>query len=208
MAIGEVLYPVNLVVAGRPCLVVGAGRIGARKAEGLLVAGARVQVVATVVGPEVRSMPLTWDERPYRSQDLEGVWLAIAATGDPEVDREVRADGDAAGVWVNSADEPSLCTFTLPSVVRQGPVMVTVSTGGRSPALAGWLKSHVAAELGPGWATLAELLGEAREQLRAQGRSTEDVDWRPVLEWSMLELVEAGDIARARERIRACLSSS
>lgn len=206
MPIDEVLYPVNLVVAGRPCLVVGAGRIAARKAEGLADAGALVRVVGTVVGPQVRALPVAWEERPYRREDLAGVWLAVAATGDPELNRAVRADGDAAGVWVNAADDPPSCSFTLPAVVRQGPVMVTVSTGGHSPALATWLKSHVAAELGPEWATLAGLFAEARDQLRAQGRSTEDVDWRPVLDWSMLALVESGDIARARERIRACLS--
>jgi siroheme synthase-like protein len=204
--IDEVLYPVNLVLAGRSCLVVGAGRIAARKAEGLADAGAVVRVVGTVVGPQVRALPVTWEERPYRRQDLAGVWLAVAATGDPEVNRAVRADGDAAGVWVNAADDPPSCSFTLPAVVRQGPVMVTVSTGGHSPALASWLKSHVAAELGPEWATLAGLFAEARDQIRAQGRSTEDVDWRPVLDWSMLALVESGDVARARERIRACLS--
>lgn len=206
MPIDEVLYPVNLVLAGRSCLVVGAGRIAARKAEGLADAGAVVRVVGTVVGPQVRALPVTWEERPYRRQDLAGVWLAVAATGDPEVNRAVRADGDAAGVWVNAADDPPSCSFTLPAVVRQGPVMVTVSTGGHSPALASWLKSHVAAELGPEWATLAGLFAEARDQIRAQGRSTEDVDWRPVLDWSMLALVESGDVARARERIRACLS--
>ena len=208
MPIDEVLYPVNLVVAHRRCLVVGAGRIAARKAEGLLAAGARVQVVGTVVGPEVRALPVAWEERPYLRQDLVGVWLAIAATGDPEVNRTVRADGDAAGVWVNAADDPPSCSFILPAVVRQGPVMVTVSTGGHSPAVATWLKSHVAAELGPEWASLVELFAEARDRLRAQGRSTEDVDWRPVLDWSMLDLVKAGDTARARERIQACLSSS
>lgn len=206
MPIDEVLYPVNLVLSGRPCLVVGAGRIAARKAEGLLDAGAEVTVVATAVGSDVRALPVTWHERPYRRADLDGMWLAIAATGDPEVNREVRADADAAGVWVNAADDPPSCSFTLPAVVRQGPVMVTVSTAGRSPALASWLKGHVASELGPEWAVLAELLAEVRERLRAEGRSTEDVDWRPVLDWAMLDLVKAGELARARERLRSCLS--
>ncbi|MHB1928901.1 MAG: precorrin-2 dehydrogenase/sirohydrochlorin ferrochelatase family protein [Acidimicrobiales bacterium] len=208
MPIDEVLYPVNLVVAGRRCLVVGAGAIGARKAEGLLAAGADVTVVATVVGGEVRALPVTWHERAYRSTDLAGVWLAMVATGDAEVNRVVRADADAAGVWVNAADDPRSCSFTLPAVVRQGPVMVTVSTGGHSPALATWLKQHVAAELGPEWAALAELLAEVRDRVRAEGRSTEDVDWRPALDWTMLDLIRAGDTARARERLHACLSSS
>jgi siroheme synthase-like protein len=204
----EVLYPVNLVVAGRRCVVIGAGHIGARKAEGLLAAGAEVIVVATVVGPAVRALGVPWYERPYRPSDLDGAWLAIAATGDAEVNLAVRAQGDAAGVWVNAADDPGACSFILPAVVRQGPVMVTVSTSGYSPALAAWLKAHVADELGPEFAVLAEMFAEARDQLKSEGRSTEEVDWRPVLDWSMLELIKAGSTARARERLQACLLSS
>jgi siroheme synthase-like protein len=206
--IDEVLYPVNLVLAGRRCVVIGGRRIAARKAEGLLEAGAVVTVIATVVGPETRALPVTWHERPYQAGDLDGAWLVVAATGDPAVNRQVRADGDAAGVWVNAADDPDSCSYTLPAVVRQGPVMVTVSTAGRSPALATWLKAHVAGELGPEWAVLARLLGEARERLHAEGRSTEDVDWRPVLDWAMLDLIKSGDTAQARERLHACLSLS
>lgn len=206
--VDAVLYPANLVVAGRRCLVVGAGHVAARKAEGLLAAGAEVTVVATAVGPAMRALPVVWHERPYQASDLDGMWLVMVAAGDPTVHRAVKADADAAGVWCNAADDPQSCSFTLPAVVRQGPVMVTVSTGGHSPALATWLKSHVAAELGPEWATLLALLSEAREQVKAEGRSTEDVDWRPVLDWTMLELIKAGDTARARERLQACLSSS
>lgn len=208
MPIDAPLYPVNLVVAGRRCVVVGGGAVGARKAEGLRDAGADVTVVATEVGPAVRALGVTWHQRPYRRGDLDGAWLAVTATGDPEVNRAVRADADASGVWVNAADDPAACSFILPAVVRQGPLTVTISTSGYSPALATWLKAHVAAELGPEWAVLASLLAEARDQLKAEGRSTEGVDWRPVLDWSMLELIKAGDTARARERLQACLLSS
>lgn len=212
MPIDAPLYPVNLIVAGRRCLVVGAGRIGARKAQGLLDAGATVVVVGSEVGSEVRDLAavvgdarLVVEERPYRPSDMQGVWLAVAATGDPASNRAVRADGDAAGVWVNAADDPPSCSYILPAVVRQGPMVVTVSTSGYSPALAAWLRGHVAGELGPEWAQLAGLLAEARDRLRSEGRSTEDVDWRPVLDWSMLELVRSGATALARERVQSCL---
>ena len=84
--------------------------------------------------------------------------------------------------------------------------MVTVSTAGHSPALASWIRGQVAAQLGPEVGLLAELLSEARDQLKAAGRSTEDVDWRPALDWDMLELIKAGQLALARERLQACLS--
>ena len=86
--------------------------------------------------------------------------------------------------------------------------MVTVSTAGHSPALASWIRGQVAAQLGPEVGLLAELLSEARDQLKAAGRSTEDVDWRPALDWDMLELIRSGRTAQARERLQACLSSS
>jgi siroheme synthase-like protein len=147
-------------------------------------------------------------ERPYRRGDLEGAWLAMAATDDPAVNRAVRDDADRLRVWVNAADDPEACSFTLPAVVRQGPVMVTVSTAGHSPALASWIRGQLAAQLGPEVAVLAEWLSEARDQLKAAGRSTEDIDWRPALDWDMLELIRSGRTALARERLQACLSSS
>ena len=131
-----------------------------------------------------------------------------AATDDPEVNRAVYAEGEAGRVWINAADDPPACSFILPAVVRQGPVMVAVSTAGHSPALASWLRGQVAAQLGPEVALLAEWLSEARDELKAAGRSTEEVDWRPALDWDMLELIRSGRTAQARERLQACLSSS
>lgn len=207
MPVPDVLYPVNLVVAGRRCVVVGGGSVAARKVQGLVTVGADVVVVAPAVGDAVRSQGVTVIQRAYRTGDLDGAWLAIAATDDPDVNRQVHADGDAARVWVNAADDPPACSFTLPAVVRQGPVMVAVSTAGHSPALAGWIRGQVAAQLGPEIALLAEWLSEARESLKAEGRSTEDVDWRRALDSDMLELIRTGQTALARERLQACLSS-
>ena len=164
-------------------------------------------MVAPFVGPEVRATGVPFEERPYRRGEVAGQWLVITATDDREINASVRADGDAAGVWVNSADDPALCSFTLPAVARQGPLMVTVSTGGHSPALATWLKAHITAELGPEFAVLAELLSDARERLRAEGRSTEGVDWRAVIDWDMLGLLRTGQEAQVKERLEAWLSS-
>jgi len=202
----EQLYPVGLVVAGKRCVVVGGGTVAARKAAGLVEAGADVVVVAPEISVEIRALPVEVAERPYREGDLDLAWLAIAATNDPEVNRRVHADGRARRVWVNAADDPEACAFTLPAVLRQGPVTVAVSTGGHSPALAGWLRDQIAGWLGPETAQLAELLSEARDELQAAGRSTEGVDWRRALDSDMLELIRTGHVAQARERLQACLS--
>ena len=205
-------YPVNLVVAGRRCVVVGAGRIAARKVDGLLAAGADVHVVAPRLGDQVRAWRdegrVTVAERAFQSGDLDGAWLATAATDDHVANHAVFQAGDSRGVWVNSADDPDNCSFTLMSVIRRGDLVVTVGTGGRSPALATWLKERITAELGPEYETLVELLSAARDAMQAEGRSTEDADWKRALDSGMLDLIRAGRVADAKELLRSCLSSS
>ena len=200
-------YPVNLIVAGRRCLVVGGGSVAARKAAGLLACGAEVHVIAASPGPQVTALGVPVERRPYRAGDIDGYRLVIAATDDSAVNRAIFEAGEAAGVWVNSADDPASCSFTLPSVVRRGPIMVTVATGGRSPALAAWLRDRIEAGLGPEYEVLLSLLAEAREAIQASGRSTEQADWQNVLDSDMLELIQAGHPDLARERLQTWLSS-
>ena len=196
-------YPVVLRLSGRRCVVVGGGRIAARKVEGLLAAGADVTVIAPEIDPGIAGVQI--ERRAYRSGDLDGAWLAITATGDPGVDGQVYADGEVAGVLVNSADDPEHCAFTLPAVARQGSITVAVSTGGRSPAYAVWLRDRLGAELGPEHEALLRLLEEHRSALRSEGTPTEGLSWQDALESEMLDLVRAGRIAEARERLQACL---
>lgn len=205
MPVASPLYPVSLVVAGHSVLVVGGGDVAARKVEGLLVCGAVVHVVAPSVGDAIRQSGATWEERPYRAGDVEGRRLVFVATDDPDVNRAVHDDADAAGIWVNSADDPDNCTLTLPAVARRGPITVAVSTGGSSPALAGWLRDRIERELGPEYEALVELLAGARDRIRAAGGSTEQRDWQNLLDSGILEWIRAGKIAEARERLEAWL---
>jgi precorrin-2 dehydrogenase/sirohydrochlorin ferrochelatase len=202
-------YPVNLLVAGRRCVVVGAGRIAARKIESLLTAGADVHVVAPGIGDEVRDWAeagtLTLQERPFEADDLDGAWLAVTATDVPAVNRAVFEAGEARRVFVNSADDPANCSFTLMSVVRRGDIVVSIGTNGRSPALATFLKEHVRDEMGPEYETLLEILSEAREEIRATGRSSEEPDWRAAIDSGILDLIREGRESEAREQLRSCL---
>jgi siroheme synthase-like protein len=218
--VDQPLYPVNLVLAGRPCLVVGGGRVAVGKVRGLLEAGARVTVVAPEIDPRLAELAggtgdtgdaggtLTVEQRPYRRQEVAAYRLAVAATGDPQVNQQVYDDGEAAGVWVNSADDPDRCSVILPARIRQGRLTVTVSTGGHSPAVASWLRARLADELGPEYDQLIELLSEARREVQAQGVGTEQLDWRRALDSGILDLIRAGRPEEAKERLRACLSSS
>ncbi len=202
-------YPVNLSVQGRRCLVVGGGAVAARKVDGLLDAGASVHVVAERVSQEIRSRPgVSWEERAYRPADLDGCWLVVAATDDRDVNGAVYREGERAHVWVNGADDPEHCSFTLPSVVRRGSLLLTVSTGGRSPALSSWLKGRLEERIGPEYETLLDLLASQRQVLKAEGRTTEGLDWQKALDSDMLDLIRTGDLTSARERLQTCLSSS
>jgi siroheme synthase-like protein len=205
-------YPVNLLVRGRRVVVVGAGRIAARKIEPLLDAGAVVEVVAPETNDEVRDWAdagrLVLHQRPFAAADVDGAWLALTATDDPAVNAAVHAAAEAARVWVNSADDPANCSFTLMSVIRRGDLVVSIGTGGRSPALAAHLRRRLEEELGPEYETLLDLLSEAREGLRGTGRSTEDANWQSVFDGGIVELVRTGRVDEARELLRTCLSSS
>jgi siroheme synthase-like protein len=200
--------PVNLLVRGRRVVVIGGGRIAARKIASLLELGAAVEVVAPVVSDEVRGWAARGDlvvhDRPFAPSDLKGAWLAFAATDDPAVNVEVHAAAEAARVWVNSADDPLNCAFTLMSVVRRGDLVVSVGTGGRSPALAAHLRRRLEDELAD-YDTLLDLLSEARERLRASGRSSEDADWQRAFDEGIVELVRAGRIDDAKELLNTCL---
>ncbi len=202
-------WPVNLLVGGRRIVVVGGGRVAARKIEPLVALGADVVVVAPSVHDEVRAMAdagqVTLRERPFAPADLDDAWLAVTATDDPAVNAAVFRAGEERRVFVNSADDPANCSFTLMSVVRQADVVVAIGTGGRSPALAAYLKGRLTEELGPEYAILLDLLSEARESMRAEGRSSEDADWQEAFGSGILDLVRAGQIAEAKELLRSCL---
>jgi siroheme synthase-like protein len=111
-------------------------------------------------------------------------------------------------VWVNSADDPERCSVILPARVRQGRLTIAVSTAGHSPAVAAWLRDRLADEYGPEYDALIGLLSEARQEVQAQGARTEQLDWRRALDSGILDLVRAGRLEAAKERLRACLSSS
>ena len=203
--------PANLLVRGRRVVVVGGGRIAARKIAPLLDLGAVVEVVAPEPGDEVRAWAdagrLVLHRRGFAPDDLRDAWLAFTATDDPTVNAAVHTAAEAARVWVNSADDPANCSFTLMSVIRRADLVVTVGTGGRSPALAAHLRRVWEDELGPEYEILLDLLATEREAVRAAGRSTEGLDWQKALNSDMLDLIREGHVAHARERLQACLSS-
>ncbi len=159
-------YIACLRLSGRNCLVVGAGEIGLEKVEGLLACDAQVTLVAPDAVPELRELAdegsITWERREYAAEDLEGKFLAIAATADTDVNIAVYEEAERRTMLVNVVDVPSLCNFILPAIVRTGPLAIAISTAGASPALAKRIKREVSDAFGEPYARLAIILNDAR----------------------------------------------
>jgi precorrin-2 dehydrogenase / sirohydrochlorin ferrochelatase len=171
-------YPVCLVgLERRRVVVVGGGDVAERKVGGLLEAGARITVISPTLTGTLHSMAacgqIATVERPYRAGDLDGAFLAFAATGDEAVNHAVCAEAERAGCLVNSASDPVDGNVILPAVVRRGEITVAIATGGASPALAHHLRERTEAVIGPEYADLAALLAELRPILQVSLPTTE-----------------------------------
>jgi len=165
------LFPMFLKLAGRRCLVVGAGAVGESKIAGLLSSGASLHVVAPQATPRVaewaRAARLSWVARKFRASDLSGVFLVIAATPWAKVNHQVFRQARRRGVLCNVVDDPEHCDFYYPAVVRRGPLQIAVSTHGHSPALAQALRRELEQQFGPEYEAWVEQLGAARKRLMA-----------------------------------------
>jgi precorrin-2 dehydrogenase/sirohydrochlorin ferrochelatase len=159
-------YLACLDLEGRRCLVVGGGKVGLEKAKGLLDCGAVVTVVAPWIEPELERLPVRWRRKRYETADLDGNFLAVAATPLRSVNRRVFRDGEARSLLVNVVDTPDLCSFILPAVYRRDPIALGVSTGGASPALAKRLRDELGARIGEEHVDLARRLRALRPWAR------------------------------------------
>jgi len=202
-------FPLHVALAGHPVLVVGGGAVALRRVRSLVACGALVTVVAPAIDAGLRQLgAVTVEQRPYSPGEAEQYRLVVAATDDAAVNRLVCADAQQANVWANDASLPDGGAVAIPAVLRRGRVLVTVGTGGSSPALARWLRDEIAELLGPEVAVLAELVAEEREAAREGTTTWGGHDWRAALDSGMLDLIRHGRILEAKERLSACRSSS
>jgi siroheme synthase-like protein len=178
-------FPVSLEVAGRRCVVFGAGPLAQNRAAALLDAGAVVTVIA----------------RPHEEGDLVGAFLAVAATGDAAETARIFAEAEREGVLLNAVDDPAHCHFAVPAVLRRGDLVVAVSTGGRAPGYAGRVRDEVARAVGAEYGTLLDVIAEARAALPAEWAAR----WRDALDDDLIGLVRAGRTGEAYQRLRATL---
>jgi siroheme synthase-like protein len=205
-------YIACLKLTGRRCLVVGGGEIGLEKVEGLLACDGAVTLMAPTAVPELEQLAregsIRWERREYAGpEDLEGVFIAIAATDDTDVNIRIYEDAERRAMLVNIVDVPPLCNFILPAIVRTGPLAIAISTAGASPALAKRIKREIAESYGEPYARLAELLNEVRGWAKGTLPTYQD---RKVFFESIVngdpdpvELLRAGDERAVRDLIGA-----
>jgi len=206
------VYPILIELTGRLCVVVGGGKIGERRAVGLLEQGARVRVVAPVISERLLYLEdaglVEPVEREYEAADLHGALLVIAATDSDDVNRRVVDDCRARSILVASAGVYEDGDFVVPASIRRGDLSITVSTLGQSPTLTSVLREDLEEEYGPEWAEITSIMGTLREELKTR-HSTEEARRqavRNVLSNEQIrEAIRRGDRAEAEALARLCL---
>ena len=163
-------YPIFLDLRGKNCLVVGGGRVAQRKVGALREAGANVTVVSPGLTDELEksadSGRLHWKARGFVEKDLRDLTLVIAATDNKDINERVHAAARRAGVLANIVDQPQMCDFFVPAVLRRGRLIFAVSTGGASPAFAAHVRDGLGEEFGPEYGYYLELVGDFRRRVR------------------------------------------
>lgn len=196
-------YPVFLDLQGQPCTVLGGGKFGVDKVEGLLRAGARVRVISPRLAPALRALvdagAVEHVARRYRTGDLAGQRLVIDTTGDPEVNRASWAEAEALGVPINVVDVPTRCRFIAPAIVDRDPLLIAISTSGESPFIASSLRARLERTFGAEWGPFVALVGSLRRRLRAVGvpLSEQTPVYRRLLRSPVRRLLREGRPAQA-----------
>jgi siroheme synthase-like protein len=195
-------YIACIKLTGRRCVVVGGGPVGLEKVEGLLRSDAGVTLIAPDAVDELRDLAgegsIKWEQRSYAgTSDLEGAFIAIAATDDTDLNIRVYNDAEARAMLVNVVDVPPLCNFILPAIWRTGPLAIAISTAGASPALAKRMRAEIQEAFGPAYARLAEILNDYRGWAKATLPTYQDrkVFFESIVNGSPdpIELLRAGD---------------
>ncbi len=185
-------YPVYLDVKERCCVIVGGGQIAEGKIAALLECGAQIRMISPEVTDEVQDMAdtgvLRLEKREYRDGDLEGAFIAIAATDDSSLNRRIAQEAEERNVPLNVVDVTHLCTFIAPAVVRRGEVTAAISTGGLSPALARKLREELQASPALDYADMAPMLSEVRLELRQEETVVAADHWQTCLNRDILAL--------------------
>lgn len=201
-------YPIMADMRNRPCTVIGGGAVAERKVSALLDSGACVKVISPDFTPTLR----VWAEqgrivivaRTYQEGDLADAFLAISATDDITINEAAAVEAARRRILFNVADMPQLCNFILPAVVKQGPLVIAVSTGGTSPAAAKKIRRQLATMFGPEYGIFLTMLGKLRERVKNSfdTQAQRQQFWESLIESDLISLIADGRMDEAEEKIQ------
>ena len=206
-------FPISLDMNGRQCIVIGGGRVAARKIKSLLACGGKVTVISPDLTPELEELSLagtlSWKKNSFQEGDLNGAFLVIAATDDPDVQKKVHEEAEHHNIMLNVADVPERCSFILPATVRRGDLTVSVSTAGKSPALAKKLRQALEKQFGHEYAVCLNIMGTLRPVVLGCNRSQKENEalFERILDSDMLAWIREKNWERMSGHIREILQS-
>ncbi|POZ52676.1 siroheme synthase CysG [Methylovulum psychrotolerans] len=205
-------FPLFANLHNRPCLVVGAGHIAARKIDLLLRAGAQVTVVALAINAAIAQLAsekkLAVIEKAFSPDDVLGFMLVVSATDNADTNQAVAAAADAQHIFVNVVDSPALCSFILPAIIDRAPLMVAVSSGGAAPVLARLLRAKIESVVPPTYGRLAQLAEKFRGAVKQRISAPEQrrIFWENIFQGSVAEKVYAGNSLQAEQELLQTLA--
>lgn len=200
-------YPVCLLLDGVRCLVVGGGTIARQKVEALLPSGARCRVIALEASEPIRELAVAGRiellTRAFEVGDLDGIRLVIAATNDRGQNARIAEAARERGILINAVDDPPMCNFIAPSVMRRGDFTISVSTGGASPALAARVRGRLEELFGPEYGEYTAHLARLRDRIVTRFPDPEErkAAWYRLVDADLLDLLRAGDLEGMRDRL-------
>lgn len=207
------MYPVNIELSGRPCLVIGGGHVALRKIKALLEENAAVTAVAPEACREIRDLAdgnhISWRQEPYRKGTSGNYFFVITASGNKEIAAWVAEEAKEKGFLYNSADFPSMGNCHLPARLKKEGLMITVSTDGRSPAFSKYIKEQISRQIPDGYGFWLDRISRVREELKDDLESAETRErfWRKAFDKVTMELVVQGKLDEAEECVRCGISS-
>lgn len=207
------MYPINLILDDKPCVVLGGGHVALRKVKGLLDAKAKVTVISPEIVAELAELAaekrIVWQRKCYEQGDLDDFILAICAIGNEKINAEVQREAKQKKVILNVVDRLEFCDFALPAKIRRGDLLVTFSTNGKSPALSRYLRCKMEREFDETYANWLDKLVQLRKEAIEKLPTSDDreIFWRSALSDEVMELVKNKKYDEAEASIRDAISS-
>lgn len=206
-------YPININITDKKCIVLGGGKVAERKVESLLKCGGAVTVISPDLSPQLKTLlvqgKIRHIPRGYRAGDMEGVFLVFGATDDPRVNEEVGREGQEKGALVNIVDTPERCSFIVPSVVEREDLVITISTNGKSPALARRIREELEASYGEEYMIFLSIMGSIREKALKTNKDSDSNRqlFYKLIDSDMLRLVREGKREKVNDILKETLGN-